>query len=637
MGAVTDWGRLVGYADRFSARPGERLLARVSASGQPSARLVTLPNREPVAASIEELEPVGVREVATGAHAIIAHDPRLRPQDGLTISTWVWIAPKAPPRERRALLATWGRNGDGWALTLDAAGRPAFEAAADGRCESIVGEHAVEPGSWTRIEAALEPGTGSIALSHSRRRGRRLATVEELLVPASLPGPGPGEGALLLGAERRGDGTTRSHLDGKLDRPKVARGPDGSETVAAWELGEGRGRRVVDAGPHGLHGECANGPLRAVTGHNWSGAVHDWRLAPEQYGAMHFHSDATDDLGWPPSFAVELPDSLPGGAYAIELSDGECDDLIPVAVRRAPGAEPAAVTVLLPTFTYMAYSCERAAPRLAGTAGPEDSWVERHGLRSLYDRHADGIGVYEASARRPLTQLRPGYRCAQHGGPHGIAQDLILIGWLARRGIPFDLITDHDVDREGAAALAGSRVVVTGAHPEYASATLLDAIDAHLEGGGSLAYLGGNGLNGPVSVDPQRPHVIELRRSETQGLAWQALPGEHHHASGRLRRRLAATRPARAPDARGRAVRIRKRAGGRLSAPGRRRGPRRRGGLRRPRPRSADRRGRRGARRRGRVRGRRPRPAARLPARGRGAGERRRRRGLRALGRRRDR
>ncbi len=26
--------------------------------------------------------------------------------------------------------------------------------------------------------------------------------------------------------------------------------------------------------------------------------------------------------------------------------------------------------------------------------------------------------------------------------------------------------------------------------------------------------------------------MIELRRTETQGLVWQALPGEHHHASG---------------------------------------------------------------------------------------------------------
>ena len=96
----------------------------------------------------------------------------------------------------------------------------------------------------------------------------------------------------------------------------------------------------------------------------------------------------------------------------------------------------------------------------------------------------------------------------------------------------FDVVTDHDLHHEGAATLAGSRTVITGAHPEYASAALLDALDSHLEGGGCLAYLGGNGLDGSVSVDQVRPHAIELRRCETQGLMWQAPPGEHHHASG---------------------------------------------------------------------------------------------------------
>ncbi len=73
--------------------------------------------------------------------------------------------------------------------------------------------------------------------------------------------------------------------------------------------------------------------------------------------------------------------------------------------------------------------------------------------------------------------------------------------------------------------------MITGAHPEYATLELLEALEAHVGAGDSLAYLGGNGLNGRVSVDPARPHVAELRRNETQGLAWQALPGEHHHAA----------------------------------------------------------------------------------------------------------
>ncbi len=246
---------------------------------------------------------------------------------------------------------------------------------------------------------------------------------------------------------------------------------------------------------------------------------------------MHFHSDAVDDLGWEPALELEVAPDCPSGVYAAVLAAAGCEDMVPFVVRRAPGAAAAPNVVLLPSFTYLAYSCERAAPALAGSERPEDRWVAENRLLSLYDRHADGVGAYEASLLRPLTQLRPGYRCAQHGGPHGLAQDLILLGFLERRGIRADLLTDHDLDREGATALDGHRTVITGAHPEYASERLLDALEAHVRGGGNLAYLGGNGLNGCVSVDPQRPQVIELRRNDTQGLAWQALAGEHHHAA----------------------------------------------------------------------------------------------------------
>ena len=532
MAARIDWSRLVGYADRLSARPGERLRVMVSSSDAPTARVVSLPRREPAAVAVRELEPVATRAVRTGSHVHVGHDPALRPDDGLAVSTWVWLAPGAPAGRRRALIATWGEGGDGWALVLDPDGRPRFEVGADGRRDSVAGTEPVVAGAWTLLEAELDPATGTIGIVHGRRRGRRLETIEVARAQAEASGPGPGPGPLLLGAEPDAAGVAGAHLDGKLDRPAIASGPSGETAVAAWHLGEGRGPRVLDGGARGLHGACVNGPLRAVTGHDWRGDVHDWRLAPEQYGAMHFHSDAVDDLGWPPSFELELPAELPGGVYGLALEADGVEDVVAFAVGRAAAAEPAAHAVLLPTFTYLAYSCEREVPASAGSRRPEDRWVAEAGLRCLYDRHADAVGVYEASLLRPLTQLRPGYRCSQHGGPHGLAQDLILIDWLARKGIEFDLLTDHDLHREGAAALAGHRTVITGAHPEYASAALLDALDEHLGAGGSLAYLGGNGLNGSVSVDPARSHVIELRRCETQGLMWQALPGEHHHASG---------------------------------------------------------------------------------------------------------
>jgi N,N-dimethylformamidase len=476
--AGADWSRLVGYADRLSVRPGERLRVMASGEREPKAWVVSLPEREPVAdAEIQALAPIRPQPVVTGSHVIVDQAQELDAGGRLVVSTWVWLAPGALARGRAELIAT-----DGFALVLDGL-RPRFEVGGG----AVDAEAEIERGTWVAIEGVLDPIAQTLAITVAGTTTTAPAAVE---TPAESGGP------LVIGAG----------LDGKLDRPRV--------------------------GDHELRGRSVNGPLRAVTGHNWSGDVHDWRDAPEQYGALYFHTDAVDDLGWEPSFEVALDGSLESGVYALELATEEAEDIIAFAVRRSESAAPAANVVLLPTFTYLAYSCELAAPAATGSSGTEDRWVAEHGLRSLYDVYTDGVGVYEASLLRPLTQLRPDYACPQHGGPHGLAQDLSLLGWLRRQGIAFDVLTDHDLDAEGAEALVGHRTVITGAHPEYATEALLEALEQHLRGGGNLAYLGGNGLNGSVSVDPSRPHVIEMRRTDTQGLAWEALPGEHHHASG---------------------------------------------------------------------------------------------------------
>jgi len=530
LSLAVDWDRLVAYADRLSVRPGERLRVMVSSVADPEAAIVRLPGGEPAPVEIDRLGPPRLQPVVTGAAVEAPFAAELRPADGIAVSVWLWLPPGAPAGGRRALVSSWSASGaDGWALTLDAAGRPCFEVAAEGRGERVVADRALPSDRWWLVRGELDPEEGTVAVAAGAGEGleRPFASGSEA---ATLTAPGSAAGPVLLAAELR-EGRRFAHLDGKLEAPEVRAGRGSERLVAAWSLGAGRGGDVPDGGPHDLRGRCVNGPLRAVTGRSWSGDVHDWRFAPDQYDAMHFHSDATDDLEWEPTLELEVPPDLESGVYAVALAADGAEDLVPFVVRRPEGSSPAPYAVLLPTFTYLAYSCERDAPRERGELGPEDEWVARNRLRSLYDRFDDGCGVYEASTRRPLTQLRPGYRCPQHGGPHGLAQDLILLGFLERRGFVADVVCDHDVHAEGATALVGHRTVITGAHPEYATAELLDALDAHVGDGGRLAYLGGNGLNGRVSVDLERPHVAELRRNETQGLAWQALPGEHHHAS----------------------------------------------------------------------------------------------------------
>src|SRR5258705_230452 len=77
---------------------------------------------------------------------------------------------------------------------------------------------------------------------------------------------------------------------------------------------------------------------------------------------------------------------------------------------------------------------------------------------------------------------------------------------------PHDVFTDHDLHADGAALLDGYRVLITGTHPEYWTHAMLDALHGWLERGGRLMYLGGNGFYWVTSIDPDRPHVAEVRR-----------------------------------------------------------------------------------------------------------------------------
>ena len=91
------------------------------------------------------------------------------------------------------------------------------------------------------------------------------------------------------------------------------------------------------------------------------------------------------------------------------------------------------------------------------------------------------------------------------------------------------MITDDDPKAEGAELLAPYRVVLTGGHPEYHTAGTLDALQAHVQGGGRLCYLGRNGFYWRVGRSKDLPHIVEVRRAETGLRAWAAEPGEYYH------------------------------------------------------------------------------------------------------------
>jgi N,N-dimethylformamidase len=108
--------------------------------------------------------------------------------------------------------------------------------------------------------------------------------------------------------------------------------------------------------------------------------------------------------------------------------------------------------------------------------------------------------------------------------------DTHITDWLEESGIDYDVATDEDLHAEGAELLRHYRVVLTGTHPEYYSAAMLQGLHDYTAGGGRLMYMGGNGFYWRVAYHPTLPGVMEVRRAEDGTRAWVARPGEFHHS-----------------------------------------------------------------------------------------------------------
>ena len=80
--------------------------------------------------------------------------------------------------------------------------------------------------------------------------------------------------------------------------------------VANWDFArETQSSRIRDLSKNRLNGLAVNLPVRAVTGHNWSGDQNDFQVVPDQYNAIHFHDDDQGDAGWKVDFRYRVPKS----------------------------------------------------------------------------------------------------------------------------------------------------------------------------------------------------------------------------------------------------------------------------------------------------------------------------------------
>lgn len=568
---------LFGYSDEISVRPGDTIRFMVSSLDKTpyQADIVRLvcgddspegPGyKETVIPTPIDGEYPGRRQpISIGSHVVVPDIPSGRTGSGFTLSAVVW--PTTPDKGRQAILGNrCEETGTGFGLYIDDKGT--LELRIGGECVStdvpMVGRE------WYAVAAAYDAASGHAWVSQ-RPLNPGPSVGEAVTVDGTLSTSMKTEDSqpFLMAAHReaRDGSVVGAHFNGKIDRPRFAgRHVLASEAeeltllavpesiaddiVGWWDFAqETEGTRIVDLSRNALHGETINLPTRGMRGHNWTGREHCWRHAPEEYGAIHFHDDDLYDAGWAADFSLTIPETMRSGVYCARLTGRDDEDRIPFFVRPPAGKKTSDVVFLASTATYMAYaniqfhmnSIYSEPKEGIAVLSREDVFLQENPEYgwSLYDKHSDQAGVCYSSRLRPIFNMRP------KGNLWSLNADTHVTDWLEAIGQAYDVVTDEDIHQEGISALDDYRVVVTGAHPEYWSTPMWEAMVAYQQQGGRLMYLGGNGFYWRVAYHDTLPGVIELRRAEG-GMRYQsAEPGEYYQSFngelGGLWRRLGA-------------------------------------------------------------------------------------------------
>jgi N,N-dimethylformamidase len=535
MTAPSSPAKLLAYASALAVSPGDTLALKVSSAASYSATIVRpsgLGGAEDLAIREFRLPPSahhGRRQRAQpGSYMRVEECAELgRTRSAFTVSAWV--LPTLPVAGRmQSVIARWHEAHGGFWLGLDEQGYPELRVGSAEGGVRVRDRQSVRPYRWTCLSAAYRSDGGQLWLASTPSADLSSVTRRRVGERLSAEGVGP----LLVAAALRGTSEVAHFFDGKISGPVLLheylepeavtlfRSRDAEvsgTTVAWWDFSlEPGGQRVFDHSGNGLEGRLYNLPTRAVTGPNWTGRTLDYRAAPEQYDAIHFHSDDLGDHGWATDLETKVPMHMKSDVYSFHLQSGNDDEWVPFVVLPDSNSSEVPVLVILPTFTYLAY------------ANDTEVWPE-YGL-SLYDHHRDGSGVTISSARRPLPTLSPRYIAPTTGAPRNFSLDLSILDWLRNEGIGFDVITDGELTQQGQTALNRYRIVITGSHPEYVSEAELEAFSQYISDGGRIMYLGGNGFYW-VASEVAGEDAIEVRRGQAGSRAWESLPGEVHHAS----------------------------------------------------------------------------------------------------------
>jgi N,N-dimethylformamidase len=382
---------ITAYTTEWSTEAGETLPFMVNCHGDDSYEVdivkvisgETVPEgpgvkEEVLETDLDDSYPGRKQELYSGSYVQVPDDPHHHFEDGFTLQALVY--PTTPgeglPRlgrvtdqeREQAILTKWDTDDEnGFGLFLDDDGALVFRAGNGDTTASVSSSQPLEADTWYFVGVSVDLNDGTVVLHQEPETAEQHKTVypleehtvhEEAEIDPAVVGETATDLMIAASAHEsdRGDTVGVNCYNGKIERPKVVADPlsyetmqsiktgesssVGSSIVGAWDFADAitpdgvrNYSHVEDTSPYNVHGEAINVPTRGVTGHNWTGEVHEFTQVPEQYAALHFHDDDVGDARWDVDFEWTVPEDIESAVYAARL---RTDDELSGVLQRSP-------------------------------------------------------------------------------------------------------------------------------------------------------------------------------------------------------------------------------------------------------------------------------------------------------------
>lgn len=231
-------------------------------------------------------------------------------------------------------------------------------------------------------------------------------------------------------------------------------------------------------------------------------------------------SDAVENgCGWPVLETIASGRDWRSGYYEVCFTgrDARGRELRHEAffVVRAPESSPRRALLVLSSNTWNAYNDFGGANLYTGARRVSFERPMSPGFLSKPAGPGDRVSVINPPDFRMVTHI--GYHllhrlspwCGSAGWPN---YELPFVEWAERRGYELDYATNADLELHPG-TLEGYRLMLSVGHDEYWSAGQRDAVEAHVAGGGNVAFFSGNTCFWQVRLEDGGRTMVGYKRA----------------------------------------------------------------------------------------------------------------------------